>query len=246
MDERDQTIARMHAAGEKHYTIGLAVGLTPQGVSYRVKKLGLTRVKQRSLEDIGPDRVRRLYQSGMRVVDICKKLGIPSGTLSGFVERLGLKRRRRRGKAPVWPDDAKFRQMWTDGVICREIAKEFNTTKQHVCRHAQELGLPGRIKGIGTVNGRYAQELYESGWSLTDVARHLKFPRSSLRRLLQMRGVVMRDKCFRLESDPTTAKAVRLRRQGLPYARIGELLGLNANQVGERVRRVLGKGTRAC
>lgn len=147
-------------------------------------------------------------------------------------------------RRPIPWDYDLLRELWLAGVPTKEIAARFGTNPKRVSGRAIEIGLPKRQKGSGAVRGYMAEVLYLQGNTLQQVADQLGSNISTIRRVLLSRGVKTRPQSSRFYND-TTTRIIQLYRKDperYTYSTLGKMFGLKPNQVGHRIRKVLGSG----
>lgn len=144
-------------------------------------------------------------------------------------------------------DEAKFRQLWAEGVDVREIGREFGVGHNWASDTAKRLGLPRRQIRRDSLNAELLRAAYENGLTHAEIAEQLraKVPTISpttVRRALLRAGTTMRPAKIRLKAPHH--EIARLFRTGLSRAAIAVRLGLSRAQVAYSVRKVLGPGPR--
>lgn len=137
-------------------------------------------------------------------------------------------------------DDRVLEELYRAHVKLKDIGEVLGISAKRVSDRARLLDLPKREPGTAIIKGKFAEDLYLNGMTIKEVAAALGSNGSSVRRVLISRGVKLRNFHARLKHDPTTVRAVRLRREGLDYNQIAERLKLTPCQVAHRVRSVLG------
>ena len=90
------------------------------------------------------DPLEGLFAAGLDNEQIADRLGIQQDTVRRKISRLGLLNSG--PQAPHWPEEKveRLRTLWDEGLSCRKIAYDLDTTKNAVIGKAHRLGLPAR------------------------------------------------------------------------------------------------------
>ena len=196
--------------------------------------------KHVKLED--PNSFMRLYRSRRKhtIKQLAEMFGVHRATISEWVKDLGLPPRQNQRKDVEWIDEL-FVGLYELGAPLKHIAELFDTSVQRAEYKARKLGLARRQPGSAAVRGRRCEELYLSGMTLRETAKAVSAPMSTVKRVLESRGVKLRSNRRRLEADPTTTQCVRLSRDGR-YTRdqIARMVGLKSGRrVSHRINYVM-------
>lgn len=140
-------------------------------------------------------------------------------------------------------DDSLLTELYLGGVPLKEIAERLGVrSAARVDGRRAQLGLPKRQKGSGPISKTMVENLRRNGYTIRKIAETLGSSIGTVARILKQRGVPRRSHKHRLHNE-TTAAIVRAYRSGITsYQVLGRMFKMKPNQIGHRIRKILGPG----
>jgi transposase-like protein len=203
---RPDVATLVRAYVDDHQSIpALAVqfGVAPQTVHNWLVAAGVPRrhsaVAPRG--DVVDDEIRRLYCDEHRSgAEISNLLGCSASLVYFRLARLGIERRspvgERRG-----PSDDELAHLYTEcGLSLRDIGEQRGISTQTVRRWLIHAGIDRRRSAPGPAQGAPDEcvELYQAGWSASDIAYHLGCSSATVYRRLEVAGTARRQPTSRV------------------------------------------------
>lgn len=140
-------------------------------------------------------------------------------------------------------DDSLLTDLYLRGVPLKTIAERLGVKcAARVDGRRAQLGIAKRQKGSGPISKTMVENLRLNGYTIRKIAEQLGSSIGTVKRILDQRGVPRRRQRDRLHNK-TTAAIVRAYRSGITsYQVLGKMFKMKPNQIGHRIRKILGPG----
>lgn len=192
---------------------------------------------------IDPDRLRALWDQGVRAAVIAQEFGVHFQAVCKMACRMGLPRRKLRGMDPD-----RLRVLWEQGLPSSVIAAEFGVAPLSINRAARKLGLPKRERPLPhrKIDPDRLRVLWDQGVRSTVIAAEFGVGRPSVCQMARRMGLPVNRPGRPTGPSLPHVDHDRLREmwaQGVASVRIAAALGCSDHSV-RRLARHLGLAPR--
>jgi len=232
---RNREIARRWARGEAPLAIAAVMGLS-RTVVYKNMKTPESAAARKQWKADRLVEMIELYESGLTTSEVGAKLGVGQDQVRLELRKAGVWTRR--GITPLLKDRTdEIVELYESGLSLAGVGAALGVHATTVLSALKRAGVPRRARSGGPVGISEAQkdeiaELYEVGFSLREIAKHLGLSSPTVLKWLRDRDVERRRRSGRTISEAQIAQMIELYLEhGMTLVEIGELFDVGGGVV---------------
>lgn len=159
--------------------------------------------RPKSLSDDNIKKIINLYEEGYSSVYISKKYEVSATTILNIIKSNGVKTKKNGPRSNNLSSDHnhKFKRKvskedheiivkkYLNGISTPKLSKEFNISRERVCKILESMGVERRSKGIGKKESDEIISLYKEGKSVKQISDEIKRSKSAIVSVIKSNGI---------------------------------------------------------